>query len=76
MIILDAELAVMRSLKSQEADWFEEWFGDDYPRIYQHRDLKRMLEVAGLEVVHCFGDYAGGSWSENAPRTILFASRK
>ena len=23
---------------SQEADWFEEWFGEDYLRIYQHRD--------------------------------------
>lgn len=23
---------------SEEADWFEEWFGEDYLRIYQHRD--------------------------------------
>ncbi|MEA2763600.1 MAG: hypothetical protein QOK07_4, partial [Gemmatimonadaceae bacterium] len=36
MITLD-EPAVS-SLKSQEADWFEETFGEDYLRIYQHRD--------------------------------------
>jgi SAM-dependent methyltransferase len=23
---------------SEEADWFEEWFGDDYLRIYRHHD--------------------------------------
>ena len=45
-------------------------------RLLSAGDLERMLEVAGFEVAHCFGDYAGGSWSENAPRTILFASRK
>jgi SAM-dependent methyltransferase len=25
-------------VSAQEADWFEEWFGVDYLRIYQHRD--------------------------------------
>ncbi len=28
----------MQRSGSQEADWFEEWFGEDYLRIYQHRD--------------------------------------
>ena len=45
-------------------------------RLLSAGDLERMLETAGFEVVHCFGDYAGASWSENSPRTILFASRK
>ena len=45
-------------------------------RLLSAADLRRMLEAAGLEVVHCFGDYAGSRWSENSPRTILFASRK
>ncbi|HET6760623.1 MAG TPA: class I SAM-dependent methyltransferase [Gemmatimonadaceae bacterium] len=45
-------------------------------RLLSAGDLERMLGVAGFEVAHCFGDYAGGSWSENATRTILFASRK
>ena len=33
---------------SQEADWFEEWFGEDYLRIYQHRDeeeAERAIEL-------------------------------
>jgi SAM-dependent methyltransferase len=45
-------------------------------RLLSAGDLERMLETAGFEVAHCFGDYTGASWSENSPRTILFASRK
>jgi SAM-dependent methyltransferase len=33
---------------SEEADWFEEWFGVDYLRIYQHRDeteAERMVDL-------------------------------
>jgi SAM-dependent methyltransferase len=45
-------------------------------RLLSAGDLERMLEAAGFEVAHCFGDYAGSRWSENSPRTILFASRK
>jgi SAM-dependent methyltransferase len=53
--------------------------GRDYVervRLLSAGDLERMLETAGFEVVHCFGDYTGARWSENSPRTILFASRK
>jgi len=45
-------------------------------RLLSAGDLERMLAAAGFEVVHCFGDYTGTGWSENSPRTILFASRK
>jgi hypothetical protein len=45
-------------------------------RLLSAGDLKRMLESAGFDVDHCFGDYSGSGWSENSPRTILFASRK
>ena len=45
-------------------------------RLLSAGDLERMLETAGFEVVHSFGDYTGASWSENSPRTILFSSRK
>ena len=45
-------------------------------RLLSAGDLERMLETAGFDVVHCFGDYTGARWSENSPRTILFASRK
>jgi SAM-dependent methyltransferase len=44
-------------------------------RLLSAGDLERMLEAAGFEVASCFGDYAGSGWSENSPRTILFASR-
>jgi SAM-dependent methyltransferase len=45
-------------------------------RLLSAGDLEKMLEAAGFDVVHCFGDYTGTRWSENSPRTILFASRK
>lgn len=45
-------------------------------RLLSAGDLERMLEGARFEVVHCFGDYTGNTWSENSPRTILFATRK
>ncbi|HET9635947.1 MAG TPA: class I SAM-dependent methyltransferase [Gemmatimonadaceae bacterium] len=32
----------------QEADWFEEWFGVDYLRIYQHRDESDAERAIGL----------------------------
>jgi SAM-dependent methyltransferase len=33
---------------SEEADWFEEWFGEDYLRIYQHRDETEAEKVIDL----------------------------
>jgi SAM-dependent methyltransferase len=39
---------VMQAVGSQEADWFEEWFGEDYLHIYQHRDeteAERAIEL-------------------------------
>ena len=45
-------------------------------RLLTAVDLQRMLEGAGFEVVSRVGDYGGARWSEDSPRTILFASRK
>ena len=45
-------------------------------RLLSPKDLERMLITAGFEVVKLFGDYAGRSWSEDSPRTILFATRQ
>ncbi|HKR08287.1 MAG TPA: methyltransferase domain-containing protein [Gemmatimonadaceae bacterium] len=53
--------------------------GKDYierVRLLSPNDLERMLITAGFKVVKLFGDYAGRSWSETSPRTILFASRQ
>ena len=53
MIILDDEPAVSSSFRSQEADWFEETFGEDYLRIYQHRDeseAERAIELIAAQV--------------------------
>jgi SAM-dependent methyltransferase len=33
---------------SEEADWFEEWFGEDYLRIYQHHDETEAEHVVEL----------------------------
>jgi SAM-dependent methyltransferase len=38
MMTLDHRATAMQRAGSEEADWFEEWFGEDYLRIYQHRD--------------------------------------
>lgn len=45
-------------------------------RLLSAADLEMMLTGAGFEVVKRFGDYSGGSWSDDSPRTILFASRR
>jgi len=45
-------------------------------RLLSAADLERMLTVAGFDVSKRFGDYDGDGWSENSPRTILFASRR
>jgi len=45
-------------------------------RLLSASDLERMLTNAGFEVEKLFGDYGGGSWLEDSPRTILFASRR
>lgn len=44
-------------------------------RLLSPGDLQRMLIASGFEVVKLFGDYGGTDWSEDSPRTILFASR-
>ncbi len=45
-------------------------------RLLSSRDLQRMLMATGFKVAKLFGDYGGADWSENSPRTILFASRE
>jgi SAM-dependent methyltransferase len=45
-------------------------------RLFSAGDLARMLDVAGFQVVARAGDYSGAQWSEESPRTILFASRR
>jgi SAM-dependent methyltransferase len=45
-------------------------------RLLSAVDLERMLTAAGLTVERLFGDYGGGDWTEDSPRTILFASRQ
>ena len=39
---------IVRATGSHEADWFEQWFGEDYLHIYQHRDeteAERAIEL-------------------------------
>ena len=45
-------------------------------RLFSAGDLVRMLDVAGFQVVARAGDYSGSEWSEESPRTILFACRR
>ena len=45
-------------------------------RLLSEADLERMLGSAGFAVSKRFGDYSGTGWSEDSPRTILFASRR
>jgi SAM-dependent methyltransferase len=45
-------------------------------RLLSAADLEEMLKAAGFEVLKSFGDYSGVGWSEDSPRTILFASRR
>ena len=37
-MLVDVDAPAMHGSGPQEADWFEAWFGEDYLRIYQHRD--------------------------------------
>lgn len=47
--------AAIQSLGSQEADWFEEWFGEDYLRLYPHRDIKEASRAIELIANHVSG---------------------
>jgi SAM-dependent methyltransferase len=44
----DAGRGARQRSGSEEADWFEEWFGEDYLRIYQHRDETEAEHVVEL----------------------------
>jgi hypothetical protein len=45
-------------------------------RLFSPRDLSGMLEATGFGVSLLVGDYGGAGWTEDSPRTILFATRK
>jgi len=45
-------------------------------RLLSPRDLQSMLIATGFKIAKLFGDYGCGDWSEDSPRTILFASRE
>lgn len=42
-------------------------------RLYEPRELVRLLEARGLSVTARFGDYAGGTHATDSPRLILLA---
>ncbi|HEY1951834.1 MAG TPA: class I SAM-dependent methyltransferase [Gemmatimonadaceae bacterium] len=48
MTTLQSDGVRARASNPQEADWFEEWFGEDYLRIYQHRDEQEAEHVIEL----------------------------
>lgn len=58
------------TLREREKEYIER------VRLLSPKDLERMLITAGFQVDKLFGDYAGRSWTDNSPRTILFASRQ
>ena len=41
--------------------------------VLKRTTLESVLVETGFHVLGCFGDYAGGTWSENSPATILLA---
>ena len=45
-------------------------------RLFSAGDLSRNAHASGFQVVARAGDYSGAQWSEESPRTILFASRR
>jgi len=44
-----------RGSGSEEADWFEQWFGEDYLNIYQHRDEREAEHVVDLIATNLAG---------------------
>jgi SAM-dependent methyltransferase len=45
-------------------------------RLLSAVDLERMLDAAGFDAVARVGDYGGGEWSADSPRTIVFGRRR
>lgn len=43
-------------------------------RLFERPDIERMLERAGVTVLHRFGDYGGGRLEPGSPRTILMGA--
>jgi Methylase involved in ubiquinone/menaquinone biosynthesis len=44
-----------RGAGSEEADWFEQWFGEDYLHIYQHRDEREAEHAVELIAANLAG---------------------
>lgn len=42
------ELERRRVARNPESDWFEDWFGEEYLALYEHRDVEEAHEVAAL----------------------------
>lgn len=53
MIVADAPSAHQRP--TEPADWFEHWFGDEYLRLYPHRDETDAAEAIDLIAAHMEG---------------------
>lgn len=45
-------------------------------RLFSPSDLEAMLTAGGFEVVRVAGDYGGGQWAADSPRTIVFGTRR
>lgn len=55
MTIVRDEVPRTRGSGSEEADWFEQWFGEDYLHIYQHRDEKEAEHAIELIAANLTG---------------------
>ncbi len=53
MIVADAPSAHQRP--TEPADWFEHWFGDEYLRLYPHRDETDAAKAIDLIAAHMEG---------------------
>ena len=44
-------------------------------RLYSYRELKFMLEKAGMKLIEAYGDYQSNAFKINSPRLIVVAQK-
>lgn len=64
---------VIKDIQIKKED--KSWDFRESVRLYSKQELEVMLADFGLVPQGSFGNYLGGEWVENSPRTIIFARK-
>jgi hypothetical protein len=73
--LVDGGRRVVKDVRMTRGDGTSRAWREDV-RLYSPREIRSLLESAGLALMYFDGDFDGHAWSEASPRLIVHAQKR